>query len=101
MSIGDDLERWLRAEAAERTKTAAGRRGNAQTANATDADRKAAHKITEQMLGRKVPKTTRAQDAESDAIQERIAAKLDAEAAMITGFADWLRGLMDEQWSRV
>jgi hypothetical protein len=91
MNVADDLEKWLRKEASERTAAAISRRGYARDGfNSTDKDRKAAHALAEKMLGRKIPKTTRAEEEESAVIQERIAAKLDKEAAKLLGFADFV-----------
>lgn len=90
-TVADELEKWLRKEAAERTAAANSRRGYARVGlNSTGKDRKAAHALTEKMLGRKIPKTTKAEEEKSAGIQERIAAKLDQEAAMILGFADFV-----------
>jgi hypothetical protein len=87
--VSAEMEKWLRSEAAEKRKSAESRRGYAAAGrNENAADRKAAHAITEQLLGRKIPKTTLAQDKEAAEIQDRIAAKLEREASMIEGFAD-------------
>ena len=89
MDTATQLEQWLRQEAAERSQRASSRRSGAMACrNCTDEDRKIAHQLAERSLGRKIPKTTRELDEASAAIQERIASKLDDEAAMLTRFAD-------------
>lgn len=89
--MAGELEKWLRKEAAERIAAAKSRRGYAQAgANLTDEDLEAAHVLTEKMLGRKIPKTTRAEDKKSAEIQEKIADRLEREAATILGFADFV-----------
>jgi hypothetical protein len=91
MGTSEELEIWLRKESADRDMKAKARRGYARSwSNCTDEDRVAAHALAEQMLGRKVPNTTAAQDEESATIQERIAIKLDQEAAMLLRFADFV-----------
>lgn len=85
-----ELETWLRKKAADLGKNAASRRSYAQASvDVMEETRKAGHKIAEQMMGRKIPKTSRADDLKSAAINERIAAKLEAEAAMLNRFADY------------
>jgi hypothetical protein len=90
MGISEELENWLRKESADRERTAHSRRGYARAGlNCTDVGRVRAHALAEQMLGRRIPKTTMAQDDESAKIQERIALKLDREAAMLLRFAEY------------
>lgn len=94
--VGDELEHWLRKESSERIQRAAARRMYAGSgANLTDEDRKSAHRLAEQMTGRKLPKTTRAEDTKSAAIQFLIAARLDDEAAMLLRFADWVASIRE------
>lgn len=92
METSVELEQWLRSEAAERTKFANARKSSARTGqNSSDEDRRVAHLMAEKMMGRKLPKTSRKQDAESAKMQERIASKLEAEATMLLRFADFVR----------
>jgi hypothetical protein len=87
-----ELELWLRDQARERVKNASSRRSYAQSSeNLTDDDRKIAHRLAEQMFGRKLPKTTKESDQKNARLDERIAEKLDEEAAMLTRFADFVR----------
>jgi len=86
-----ELEKWLRDEANERIKRAASRRTYAHAGDGlTDADREAGHRIAEQMMGRNLPRRTRAEDARTARIEVRIASKLEEEAAMLLRFADWV-----------
>jgi hypothetical protein len=107
MGTSQELETWLRKEAADRKRKAESRRGDAKAGlNLTDEDREVARQMAEQMSGRRLPKTTRAQDDEYAKIQERIAAKLENEAARILLFAayvssmpaDWLVDSSLETW---
>ena len=92
METAIELEQWLRNEAAERTKCANSRKVYARAGqNSSDEERRAAHLMAEKMMGRKLPKTTRAQEAESAKVEEHIAAKLEAEAALLLRFADFVR----------
>jgi hypothetical protein len=94
METAVELEQWLRNEAAERTRYAEARKSYVKSGqNLSDEDRRIAHVIAEQMMGRKLPKTSRKQDAESAKMQERIAAKLEAQASMLLRFADFIRDL--------
>lgn len=89
--IAENLGNWLRQEAAQRNASAHSRRSAACIEReCSDEDRRIAHKMAERALGRRIPKTTRSQDEESAAIQEKIATKLESEAAMILRFADSL-----------
>ena len=93
MEIAKDLEGWLRKEAGERMRAAESRRGYASAGeNLTNEGREAAHKITEQMLGRKISKSTRTEELNSARIQKNIASKLDKEAEMLIRFADFVAG---------
>jgi len=85
------LEQWLRKEASERSQHANSRRSSALCSrNCIDEDRKIAHILAEQTLGRKIPKTSKKQDEESAAIQDRIASKLDKEAETLLRFAEFV-----------
>jgi hypothetical protein len=63
----------------------------------TQADREASHIIAQQMMGRKLPKTTRAQDERNAQREERIATKLEQEAAKILRFADFVAAARDRR----
>lgn len=89
MDVGRELEVWLRDQAKERQTAAASRRGYARAGmEATDESKMVCHRIAEKMLGRTIPKTTKAEDISSARIQEIIADKLDQEAEMLIRFAD-------------
>lgn len=91
MSTAVELESWLRSQAKDRLQKAAARRGYARAGqNLSDEDRKVAHILAEQMMGRRLPQTTRAEERKTAQIEERIASKLDQEAAMLVRFADWV-----------
>ncbi len=67
MNTGNELEDWLRNRASQCTKQAASRRSNARSGESlTDEDCEDAH------------------------IEDRIATKLDDEAAMLLRFAGWV-----------
>ena len=88
MDTAIELEKWLRNEANGRIQKAESRRVSARAGRGcTDEDRAVGHALAEQMLGRKLPKTSRAEEEKSARIEERIASKLDHEAAMILRFA--------------
>jgi hypothetical protein len=92
METSVELEQWLRNESAERIKSANTRKGYARAGqNSSDQDRRIGHLMAETVMGRKLPKTNRKQDAESAKIQECIAIKLEAEATMLLRFADFVR----------
>jgi hypothetical protein len=91
MDTGTELEQWLRKEAGDRIQKAASRRSYAQASRGgSDEDRAVGHVLAEQMLGRKIPKQSRAEAENSAKMEERIASKLDQEAAMILRFADFV-----------
>jgi len=91
MDTANELEQWLRKEASTRIQRAKSRRSCARAGrDCTEEDRAAGHVLAEQMLGRKLPKTSRAEEEQSARIEERIASKLDLEAAMILRFADFV-----------
>jgi|SRR5271154_5134230 len=91
MSVADELENWLRKQAVDRIAAANSRRGYIRAlADCSDEDKESAHVIAEKLAGRKIPKTTEQEDKKAAAIQERIADKLDGEASMILGFADFV-----------
>jgi hypothetical protein len=97
-NICEELEQWLRREAAARIKAANSRREYARNGvSLTDEDRNAAHAIAEHALGRKIPKTTRAEEEKAASVQEKIAAKLEQESAMILGFADYVASNVNQQ----
>ncbi len=97
MSTAAELEQWLRKEANDRIQKAAARRGSARVgANLTNEDRKAAHALAEQMMGRKLPKMSRAAEERSAIIEERIASKLEQEAKMLLRFAGFVASLPSE-----
>ena len=89
MDTATELEQWLREQAREKTKYAESRRGYARTPF-SDAERKAAHQLAQQMMGRKFPMQSREQEEKSHKIEERIASKLEQEAAMLLRFADFI-----------
>jgi hypothetical protein len=89
MDTATELEQWLRKEAQEKTKYAEARRGYARTPS-SDAERKAAHQLAQQMMGRKFKMQSRAEEEKSHKIEERIAAKLEQEAVMLLRFADFV-----------
>jgi hypothetical protein len=92
MDTAIELEEWLRKEAGERIKKSESRRYYARTSeNLSEEDRKIAHTLAEQMMGRKLPKTSRAQEKKNAQMEERIASKLDREAATLLRFADFVR----------
>ena len=88
MSAATELEQWLRDQARTRIQQALARRSYARAGtNLTDVDRRVVHALAEQMSGRKLPKTSRADEAKSATIEEHIASKLEGEAAMLLRFA--------------
>jgi len=90
-STAAELEQWLRREADIRTKKAESRRHYARSGkNLTNEDLKLAHVLAEKMAGRKLPRRSRLEEERNNAIEERIASKLDQEAAMIRRFADFV-----------
>lgn len=97
MNIGEDLEKWLRGEAAHRLNTAEVRRGYARAGldELTYADRQAARTLSTKLLGRRIQQTTPEQDEQAARAQERIAAKLEAEARDILAFADFVRSKIE------
>lgn len=91
MDTAEELEQWLRNEAETRLSRAASRRGYARAGrNLNPEDRKAAHAMAEQLLGRSIPKTDPAEDEKSADVQDRIASKLEREAAKLLRFADFV-----------
>jgi len=83
------LDTWLRARANQLIARANSRRSYAEAGNnLTPDDMKAAHRIAEQMMGRKLPCQTAAQRKKSAEMEQHIASKLEAEAAMLNEFAD-------------
>jgi|GEM_PF-5224900 hypothetical protein len=94
MDTATELEQWLRKEAQEKTKYAESRKSAALafTSETSDADRKAAHQMAQQIMGRKFPMQSRTEEEKSNRIQIRIAAKLEQEAAMLLRFADFVAG---------
>ena len=91
MNTANELERWLRKEANERLQRSESRRSGARLmANLSDEDLRSAHRLAEQMSGRKLSKQSRAQREENSKIEERIASKLDKEAEMLFRFADFV-----------
>ena len=92
MSTAVELEEWLRSEASERIKRAESRRSYVRAGiNLSAEDRQIAHVLAEQMMGRKLPKSSRKQDEINAQTQERIATKLEKESTMILRFADFVR----------
>jgi hypothetical protein len=91
MDTATEIEQWLRKEAHEKTKYAESRKSYTQ-APSSDADRKSAHQLAQQMMGRKFPMQSRVEEEKSNRIQIRIAAKLEQEAAMLLRFADFVAG---------
>jgi hypothetical protein len=89
MDTAIELEQWLRKEAHDKTKWAESCKDYARTP-ASDAERKAAHQLAQQMMGRKFPLQSRDEEEKSHKIEEKIAAKLDQEAAMLLRFADFV-----------
>jgi len=86
------MEAWLRKEADDKSKKAESRRSYARSGlNYNDEDRHVADVLAEQVSGRKLPKTSRTEDEKSEGMQERIAPKLEEEAPMLKGFADFVR----------
>lgn len=93
-----ELEGWLRKGATDRTRQAESRRDYARSSvGLSGVDRREAHRLAEQMMGRKLPTTTRDQDRASAKCEERIAVKLDLEAAMLTRFADFISSLSQNE----
>jgi hypothetical protein len=91
MDTATELEQWLRKEASERIQRAESRRTYARSGrDCTDEDKAIAHILAEQMLGRKLPKTSRTEEEKNARIEERIASRLDKEAAMILRFANFV-----------
>jgi hypothetical protein len=98
MSMATDLENWLRKEADDRKCKAASRRHySTSTMNCSAEDRKIGHMIAEQMMGRKLLKTTRVEDLKNARMEERIAVKLEQEAAMLLRFADFVQSTQEAQ----
>jgi hypothetical protein len=89
MDTAIELEQWLRKEAHDKTKRAESRKCYARTP-ASDAERKAAHQLAQQMMGRKFPLQSMEEEEKSHKIEERIALKLEQEAAMLLRFADFV-----------
>ena len=88
---GTELETWLRTESQQRLQAANSRRVYASAErDATTEDLRIAHAIAEGMAGRSLRRTTRAEAKRSADIQDRIAAKLEREAAMLIRFADYV-----------
>ena len=87
------LREWLEEEAEELMKQAMGRRGYAECEEISSTDKKIAHKIAEQMTGRKLPHTTAAEDRRNASIQRKIAEKCECESRQLSQWADMLRQL--------
>lgn len=84
---------WLEEQADDRRNRAAARRETARTfRNASAADMEAARRTAEQMSGRRISKSSPAEDIEAARSNERIAAALEEEAARLEG---WTRHIFD------
>jgi hypothetical protein len=97
---------WLRNESEDRMKNALARRDSKGNRNATHAELKAEKLMAEKMFGRKLDLvSTKAEDNRQNYdMQERIAAKYEAQAGQLSGWADFLvaslpvdRGAPDER----
>ena len=75
---------WLTKESSQKALHAESRRSCVRNSeNLSDEDRKIAHKLAEQMSGRRMPKQSEKQEAQNNAAELRIAAKLDAETIIL------------------
>ena len=75
---------WLTKESSQKALHAESRRSCVRNSeNLSDEDRKIAHKLAEQISGRRMPKQSEKQEAQNNAAELRIAAKLDAETIIL------------------
>lgn len=88
-----DLASWLEIESEELMKEAMGREGYAKCDEnlLSEGDERKAHKIAEQMAGRKLPHQSAEELRRNASIQRKIAAKCEAEAKQLSRWADTVR----------
>lgn len=85
----EKLREWLLGRAEQLNAQAEGRKQMAASSRCevSPKDRRIAHKLAEQMMGRRLPKTTAAEEKRSAEIDEKIAAKYEDEARQLTEWA--------------
>lgn len=94
-----ECRQWILDEISELNKLSLYHRQSAEISRApmSEADRKAAHQMAEQMSGRRLPKSTRANDLQNAVIDDRIADKYEKKIWRLQRYADGLAEILGEK----